>query len=219
VATGVSGWRTTRRRVARWLVDAEALQPASLSPHPAWVVRSPFPLVAVVGIRRPFLVVSQAVIDACSDAELAAILAHEATHVNRRDNLKRLLMLGAPDLLAGTAAARSMELDWQRASEEVADDGAGANNSLHLAAALVKVARLAEGPAAPPATLAAFCRGGDITRRVSRLTAARRASAAVRPRSMLFAGAALAAIVTLALAASAWQHIHALTEVAVNLLQ
>jgi hypothetical protein len=215
----VAAWRSTRARVTGWLTDAEPLRLRDTPSCPAYVVHAPFPVVAVVGVRRPFLVVSRTVLETCSGDELSAILAHEATHLRRRDNLKRLLMLTTPDLLAGTAAARDMELRWQRASEEAADDGAGSQRSLDLAAALVKVARLAQGLPAPPATMAAFCRGDDIARRVTRLTADRPRARAGRVRGSLLAGLALASATALVLTAGTLESVHAVAELFVTLLQ
>lgn len=211
--------RATRARVAEWLADAVPLRLPGFSLCRAYVVKAPFPVVAVVGIRRPFLVVSRAVIDACSDDELAAILAHEAAHVERRDNLKRLLMVIAPDLLARTALARNLERGWQQASEEFADRRAGAPRALDLAAALVKVARLAQRSVAPPATVSAFCQGGDITRRVVRLTASRAPDHDIAGRSPALLGLTIAAGATLLIASGALHHVHVLTELAVTLLQ
>lgn len=212
-------WRSTRARVATWLADAEPLPPRADLACPAYAVRAPFPVVAAVGVRRPFLVVSRAVIEACSDDELTAILAHEATHLRHRDNLKRLLMFGAPDLLARTAIARTLELGWQRAAEEVADDGAGAQRSLDLAAALVKVARLARGLPAPPAAVAAFCRGDDIARRVTRLTLEQPCREESLVRGLAFVGVALAAALSLSMASSVLSRVHVLTELLVTSLQ
>lgn len=217
----VSAWQSTRTRVAGWLDEAQPLRmrDAASWALPAYVVRAPFPVVAVVGVLRPFLVVSRAVLDACSGEEMAAILAHEASHVSRRDNLKRLLMLATPDLLAGTAAGRDLELKWQQASEEVADDGAGSRRSLDLAAALVKVARLSQGHPAPPAMMAAFCRGGDIAKRVTRLTAKRPPRRSNGYHGRWLTGLALATTVALALTAGALPKVHAITELVVALLQ
>jgi len=214
-------WWFTRARVGGWLADAEPLHLSGFSACPAFAVRAPFPVVAVVGVRRPLLVVSRAVIDACSEEELAAILQHEAAHLENRDNLKRLLMFSAPHLLAGAALSRSLERGWQQAAEEVADDRAGAPRALDLAAALIKVARLAQGCPAPPATVAAFCQGGDIDRRVRRLTEGPVRQAAHMRGSTLLAGFATlaAAAFALALQTGALDGLHSLTEVVVRYLQ
>ncbi|MGD8328925.1 MAG: M48 family metalloprotease [Acidobacteriota bacterium] len=219
--TAWRSWWFTRARVAGWLAEAEPLHLREFSACPAFAVRAPFPVVAVVGVCRPFLVVSRAVIDACSGEELAAILQHEVAHLENRDNLKRLLMFSAPHLFFGAALSRNIERGWQQAAEEVADDRAGAPRALDLAAALIKVARLAQGCPAPPATVAAFCQGGDIDRRVRRLTAGSvRQPVRLRGRTLLAGFAALAAaIFALALQTGALAGLHAATEVVVRYLQ
>lgn len=214
----IAVWHSNRARAAVWLTGAQPLPLHDDVGLPAFVVRAPFPVVAVVGVLRPFLVVSRTVLDTCTEDELAAILAHEATHVSHRDNLKRMLMLITPDALTGTARARDLELGWQQASEEIADDGAGSGRSLDLAAALVKVARLAQGHPAPPATMAAFCRGGDIARRVDRLTAPRRRRSGGGPDRWV-AGLVLTSLIALALTTGALQKVHAVTELIVTYLQ
>ncbi|MGD8815771.1 MAG: hypothetical protein PVJ51_01205, partial [Acidobacteriota bacterium] len=151
----------------------------------------------------------------------AAILQHEAAHLENRDNLKRLLMFSAPHLLAGVMLSRSLERGWQQAAEEVADDRAGAPRALDLAAALIKVARLAQGCPAPPATVAAFCQGGDIDRRVRRLTGGPRRQAGHLSGSTLLAGFAVlaAAAFAFALQTGALDGLHSVTEVVVRYLQ
>ncbi len=54
---------------------------------PAIVVDEPFPLVSLVGWFRPRLVVAQSVLSSCDRDELAAVLAHEAGHNERRRSL------------------------------------------------------------------------------------------------------------------------------------
>ena len=173
-----AAWRFTRiatatRRIARtWFTGARPVALDGIS-IPAFQTRSEFPIVAVVGVWRPKLIVATSVIDACSAEELRAILAHEQGHLDRRDNLRRLLMSVAPDALAWFPASDRLLRSWRAATEEVADDHAaraGANGRLHLASALVKVARLAEhakaADALPASTL--FC-GENLSARVRRL--------------------------------------------------
>jgi Zn-dependent protease with chaperone function len=81
-----------------WLRSAQPVTLAGIS-APALVVESEFPVVSVVGLRRPRLVIARAVLDSCSNEELRAILAHEQGHIDRRDNLRRLLLSIAPDIL------------------------------------------------------------------------------------------------------------------------
>ena len=101
------------------------------------------PVMALVGVLSPRLLIAQAVLDALTGEELRAAAAHEAGHWRALDNLKRLAMRAAPDLLSATAA-RALERRWVVAAERVADRAAGESGSERcaLASALVKVARL-----------------------------------------------------------------------------
>jgi hypothetical protein len=136
------------------------------------VVDSPYPLAAVTGVFRPRLILSDALITACTVDELGAIFAHEAAHVNRADNLSRGLMLLLPDPMWFLRAGREIERAWSAAAEEAADDAAGAGiaeRRVALASALVRVAALARTP--PPGWMPdlAFFQGDNLERRVRRL--------------------------------------------------
>lgn len=164
----------------------------------AWVVDTAFPVVAVVGVRRPQLYVSADVLRACSAAELAAIAAHEQAHVAARDNLTRVLFVLAP--AAGTAAAL-VEDAWASTAEEAADlDARAAGDGLTLASALTTVARLAVGVApAPPVAMSAFIGGDSLESRVRRLLEPG------RPAGRPFGGLSATAFVSLAVAAATWR--------------
>src|SRR5262249_45354693 len=142
---------------------------------PAFVVNIGFPIVAVVGLFRPRLIVSRVVLDACGEAEMQAILAHEAWHLVRRDNIRRVLLSAAPDVLSWLPRAVRFSEEWQRASEEAADDAAarlGPAGRVHLAEALVRVARLAPASGhvlSCPLPASALYRGESIERRVRRV--------------------------------------------------
>jgi Zn-dependent protease with chaperone function len=58
------------------------------------------------------------VLEALNEEELSACVAHEIGHWRALDNLKRLAMRAAPDLLFATDA-RALER-WAAASEQVA---------------------------------------------------------------------------------------------------
>jgi Zn-dependent protease with chaperone function len=162
----------TRRTLRGWLSTARptVLPGASV---PAVVVTSSFPIVAVIGVRHPRLVIAQSVLDACSPAELRAILAHEQGHLDRRDNLRRALLTLAPDVLSWLPVSDRLLAAWHEAAEEAADDVAdrlGANGRIDLAQALIKVARLAQsGPFVGHLPASALYRGENIDRRVRRL--------------------------------------------------
>ena len=163
----------------------------------AWVVETAFPVVAVVGVRRPDLYVSADVLRACSAAELAAIAAHEHAHVAARDNLTRVLFALAP--AAGAAAAR-LEQAWAATAEEAADVCARASgDGLTLARALTTVARLAlGGVVAPPLAMSAFIGGDSLEARVTRLLEP------ARPAGRTFAGFPASVLVPIACAVALW---------------
>lgn len=163
----------------------------------AWIIDTAFPVVAVVGVRRPEFFVSARVLGACSAAELTAIAAHEHAHVASRDNLTRVLFVLAP--AAGTAAAR-LERAWAATAEEAADLAArAAGDGVTLARALTAVARLALGaPLAPPLAMSAFIGGDSLEARVTRLLAP------ARPAGSNVAGLPASVLVPLALAVALW---------------
>jgi Zn-dependent protease with chaperone function len=106
-----------------------------------------------------------------TDEELRAASAHELGHWRAFDNLKRLAMCAAPDLLSATGAARALERRWAAASEHAADRvaGDGGRERCALASALVKVARLTPPASSTTEPTSALIDGGDITARVERL--------------------------------------------------
>jgi Peptidase family M48 len=87
----------------------------------------------------------------CSAEEFRAVLAHEAAHLAARDNLKLLLLVGAPDVLAWTPLGAGLVERWRAAAEHEADQratGTDRARRLALASALIKVARLLKRPGA-----------------------------------------------------------------------
>jgi beta-lactamase regulating signal transducer with metallopeptidase domain len=216
---GIGAWRAVSGRARSWLKDAEPIE----VPHgvTAYRIRAAHPLLALVGIVRPRLVVSDRLVDALSDEELAAGAAHEIAHLRARDNLKRLAMRAAPDAFWWTASARRLERAWAAAAEYDADAAASRDDRgvrLALAAALVKAARLMPRPepAGPP--VCTLVGGGDITSRVERLIDDRALA-----RRHAVPRWALAALVIAAAAAvtSYWpivRTVHAATEILVHVL-
>ncbi|MEZ5317892.1 MAG: M56 family metallopeptidase [Vicinamibacterales bacterium] len=197
--TAVAVWRT-RRVLQGWLDGARPVTLDGLT-IPALATDSAFPVVAVLGIVRPRLLIARSVLDTCSPDELQAILAHEQAHVDRHDNLFRLLLNATPDLLSWLPAAGRLHGAWQEATEFAADDAAGRHGDLGrvtLAQALVRVARLAPaGPQLVPTS--ALYRGERLEQRVARLlvpteTSRRHPS---RARQALVALALVASLATL----------------------
>jgi Zn-dependent protease with chaperone function len=157
-------WRV-QRALAR---AAEGALPSL--PLPACIVNTRFPVVAVVGLVVPRLFVARRVLDTCTADEFEAVVAHEQAHARAHDNLRRLAMTAAPDAIGLLPAGRRWHDAWATSAELAADEWAArrASNGLHLAAALVKVARLATTPA-PPLPASALFEGEPIAARVHRL--------------------------------------------------
>ncbi|MGE3274791.1 MAG: M48 family metalloprotease [Vicinamibacterales bacterium] len=162
------------------------------------IVDLPFPIVAVVGVVRPRVVIATGVASQCSADELRRMAAHEQAHVHAGDNLKRLLLDCAPDVLRLLPAGAALAAAWDRAAEDAADDSATGDDPAAratLAGALVKVARLAV-QGTPHTGLASTLIGiGNVERRVRRLVAGGpSAAAAWRPAGALAAAVTAGAV-------------------------
>lgn len=106
------------------------------------------PVTAVVGVRRPRILVADCVRAACSDDEFRQVVAHEAAHVAAHDNVKLLLQIISPDALAWMPAGTVLTERWRAAAELAADaraSGCDPRRRVALASALIKVARLSLG--------------------------------------------------------------------------
>lgn len=162
----------TNRLLRAWLADATPVTLRDVT-IPAFAINTGFPVVAVIGVLRPRLVIDQQVLRACSEDELAAILAHERGHIRRRDNLRRTIVAAVP----GPWFSRDLPDAWRQATEEAADDLAAAtaqDTRFHLATALLRVSRLSPATDSPsgwqhqlPAS--ALYRGESVEQRVRRL--------------------------------------------------
>ncbi|HUB80101.1 MAG TPA: M56 family metallopeptidase [Bryobacteraceae bacterium] len=137
-----------------------------------WVIAGSAPCVMLTGLFRRRIVISTGVVDALSAEELAAVVRHERAHGVSYDNLKRLLVLLAPDIVPLRFGLRKLERAWAKMAEWAADDRASAGNtrrSLSLAAALVRVARLGSVAPAPALATSLMADGADLSERVDRL--------------------------------------------------
>jgi Zn-dependent protease with chaperone function len=157
----------------------------------AWVLDAQRPVLALTGLIRQRVVISRGLMQALDGDQLAAAFRHEEAHRGSRDNLKRLALVIAPEVLPGCQAFAALERAWARVTEWAADEAAGsgdAHRRLALAEALVRVARLgyAQSPAAPlAATFLADRR--DLEARVARLLAT---PVQAEPRGRYWAAAA-----------------------------
>ncbi len=138
---------------------------------PVSVLEGEMPLLGLAGILRPRIVLSSAVLRSLDPEQLAVALRHERAHWVSRDNLKRLVLLLAPDPLPFFRLFAAIDRRWTRYAEWAADDRAVAGDpehSLSLASALVRMARM--GKAARPTELVVALAGeDDLSERIERL--------------------------------------------------
>jgi Zn-dependent protease with chaperone function len=141
------------------------------------VVESKVPILAMAGVIRPRLVLSQGVLNSLSHDQLEAAVRHERAHLTSADNLKRLLVMFSPEIFPFVHAFSSIEHAWKKTSEWAADDSAVENDtlrSLSLASALIRVAQLGAPPRLSPLCTALVSSGAanadsDLADRVDRL--------------------------------------------------
>jgi beta-lactamase regulating signal transducer with metallopeptidase domain len=104
------------------------------------------PPLTAAGILRPRVWLSRAAEFVLTERELQSALRHEVVHVRRRDNLRKLILR-----LVAFPGMTELESAWREATEMAADDAAvsSASEALDLAAAVIKLSRLAplEAPA------------------------------------------------------------------------
>jgi hypothetical protein len=210
----IAAWWATRRVLRRWRQHGRAVESLD-APVPVLGIEEPFPTVAVVGVAHPALFISERVLRECSEEEVRAMVAHECSHIARRDNLRRWLIRGCPDF---RHALGSIERAWSAAAEEAADAAARQgrpDSALDLAQALIHIARLAPDPHAP-ALASAFYLGGSIESRIRRLVEPGRVPDPSRPLGCV-AIASIACIFAAAAFATA-PALHQLIEAAVHFL-
>jgi Zn-dependent protease with chaperone function len=186
---------------------------------PAFAVDESFPLVAIAGWLRPRLYVSRVVLESCTPAELAAIVAHEAGHVHSGDPWRLLFVRACPDVLGLLPAGAALASRWAEAAEEAADDHAAISQarSLDLASALIRVARLAGSRTRGDLPLTALYRGGGVATRVARILD-RPGDAPIPQEHPRTAGRAVVAVVVLGTCLAslvAMEQVHRLLEAVV----
>jgi hypothetical protein len=176
------------------------------------IIDMPQALVAVVGVWRPRIVAASQVLAVCSGEEFREVIGHEAAHLSAHDNLKLLLLIASPDMLAWMSAGGAMLTRWRAAVEFEADEmatGPDRRKRVALASALIKVARLS---VAQPriAALSMPIAVDDIDGRVRRLLAPMPVAFSVAPLKMVFAHALLLAVVVVPLYERVHESIEAL---------
>jgi hypothetical protein len=179
---GAAGWLVSLARVTRALVLSarfnRGCRQTGCETHlhgelsTAVVVEKDAPLLALTGVFRPHLIVSQAVLRSLSAAELELALQHENAHRTSRDNLKRLFLLLSPGPIPFLRSFSSIERRWATFSEWAADDEAvrgDSHRALSLAAALLRVARMGVAPRLSFLHTSLCADDQDLSARVDRL--------------------------------------------------
>jgi hypothetical protein len=139
---------------------------------PALLLADKAPVLAVAGVLRPQLVVSRRVMHGLSSEQREVALRHEHAHCTAGDNLKRFLILLAPDVLPFVPTFRAIERGWARFIEWAADDQAtsgDAGRALTLASALVRVAKMGAQPELTSLSSSLMDGDHDLLQRVDRL--------------------------------------------------
>lgn len=126
------------------------------------------PALMAAGIARPRVLLSETAEFLLTPRELQIALRHELGHIHRRDNVKKLALCAI-----AFPGMSKLESAWREMSEMAADDAAVANEceALDLAAALIKLSRLA--PMEPAILMTGLLHGpaACLNARVERLLA------------------------------------------------
>jgi Zn-dependent protease with chaperone function len=176
-------------------------------------LNSDLPVFMMTGVFRGRLLVSRGARVALTTEQLSAAIEHERAHGTHRDNLMRLLLLLAPDILPFVRGFGDLDRAWSRFAEWAADDRAVAGDrrrAVALAEALVRIAQLGAFPNRIIAT-SLLGEPHDLADRVDRLLEDR-APASAGPR--WWPGVAIAvAVAPFALQPSALRIVHEALEV------
>jgi Zn-dependent protease with chaperone function len=130
--------KTASRAITSWMSESNLVE--SRGKIPVVRISRVVPALAAAGILKPRILMSGAAEFLLTERELQTAVRHELAHVRRRDNLKKLLLR-----LVGFPGMAELEAAWLEATELAADDAAvcNAGEALDLAAALIKLSRLA----------------------------------------------------------------------------
>ena len=175
---------------------------------PVLTVPEAAPAIALVGLARPFILLSGKALASAqlTEAELRTVLDHESSHARHRDNWKLLTLCALPKCPFRLPGGVSWLDHWRNAADLAADrDAAGSDRgrALALAQALVTMARHAPASASP--LLACWLSHADcfLQVRVESLLAGSAGSGF--PRRLLIIAAVTAALVLAgAIAVTPW---------------
>jgi Zn-dependent protease with chaperone function len=171
IARAVRAFAASAHSSRMWLrAGREARLPGQSSN--AVIVEKESPLLALAGVYRPRMMISEGVLRALSADQLAVALHHENAHRASRDNLKRLLLLLAPASIPFVTSFSLLDRAWTKFTEWAADDEAVHGDScraLSLAEALLRVARMGAGPPLSFLDTPLVAADRDLSARVDRL--------------------------------------------------
>lgn len=176
----------TSRAVAGW-------EGASSSSQSGVRTSSTAPPLTAAGIFKFSIWLSREAESALTPTELQTALQHERIHLERRDNLRKLLLR-----LIAFPGMEALENAWRDATETAADDAAVANaeEAIELAAAIVKLSRLTSAQAPVELTTALISSEAEfVGLRVSRLLTWDQQRARVKRALSPYAWCAMAALI------------------------
>jgi Zn-dependent protease with chaperone function len=169
-------WRTVSRTLH--VVSARRVDPASRLAAAATAAAVPADLIRVLdgspmpafttGWWRPSIYVDASLAQQLSDAQLAAVLAHEHAHVIRRDPARLTLLRALGCLFFWLPALRRLSDDVADDAEVIADDFAARGNAVALASAILAMAQW-RNVVSPSTTMVGFQRNAMLDRRIHRL--------------------------------------------------
>jgi Zn-dependent protease with chaperone function len=152
------------RLVAAWMRESGVLNTGAA--RTTLQVKRGGPPLLLYGISTPKVLVSENAVALLSPDELRVAVEHELGHLRSRDNLKKLIMHGAPFPGMG-----SLERAWQEAAEFAADEAAVSNSAdaVDLASALIKLCHLVPVQESPAFTTGLVDMAALVNARVRRL--------------------------------------------------
>jgi beta-lactamase regulating signal transducer with metallopeptidase domain len=165
---------------------------------PIDVIECDAPVLLLVGVVKPRLVFSRAVMDVLSPQQIDSIIGHEQAHLVSRDNLKRLLLMLSPEIIPFVRCFDTLDHAWAQFSEWAADDDSSAGDperSISLAESLVRVARMGAPPRPLPLFTSLVPPDQDLSARVNRLLVPPSSELKSWPRMRVFVGATAGAFV------------------------
>ena len=196
-----TGWRVARHRERLAALTAASHRATDPDRH---VVRSARPFSFAAGLFRPEIWVASSLEEALSPGQLAAVLAHERAHLERRDPLRSTLAVALSwPLWPGTR--REILAELELAGEQACDEAAGRRlgDRLRVAETILAVERLLGAPPSPADTAVSAFGGSNVDARVRSLLA--EPGRGGLPRALSWAALALAAL-ALPLGADALHH-------------